>query len=106
MAVTTLFTTIRTIKRIARRPEKSRMRRLVSGTEPAMAMATSVVEEIASRHPKEVELSRERGRLTKNLENALEEAKEFFLSRVESRHRELFSDAIDKIILTKKGEEK
>lgn len=106
MAVTTFFNTVRTIKRMTQGTTRQRARRLIGAPTPAKAVAVAVVEEISGRHPEEVELSRERGQLTETLEKALNEGRAYFLSRVESRHRIMFSEAIDEIVFNKKGENK
>ena len=55
--------------------------------------------EIAQLHDDEVEKSKQSGAISPPLEEALEEARVYYLSRVESRHRELFSEAVDRYIL-------
>jgi hypothetical protein len=103
MAVMNLYTALRTLKRSRTRP-LGRMRRLIGGPDAARAVAMSVVREIADRYPEELSKSRERGELIPPLEEALQKGREYYLSRVEPIHRELFSDAIDCIVFERKSE--
>lgn len=98
MALTTAIGAIRSAKRMGSRSEIRRVRRLVGGTESARAVALSIVDEIAKNHRESVTTLKKTGRLDRELENAIAEARVYFLSRVESRHRTLFSKAVDDII--------
>jgi hypothetical protein len=98
MAIVSLFNAIRTYKR-TRRWRPMRVRRLIGGQESARLMAESIVREIADKLEAEVLVSRERGALTERLEEALADARIYFMGRVEPMHKTLFSEAINKIIL-------
>ncbi len=89
---------VRSVKRSLGRPRAQRVRRLVGGQESARLVAKSIVQEIAQKHPAEVDKAREKNQLTAELEQALDEARNYFLGRVEPRHRALFTEAINSII--------
>ncbi|MCP4605787.1 MAG: hypothetical protein GY847_35580 [Proteobacteria bacterium] len=99
MAIATSFNAVRSIKRMTRRTDFHRIRRLVRSPDLARSTAQSVVREVASENSLEVQKAAEQGRLTPELEQALAEAETYFLSRVESKHRALFTQAVDEIIL-------
>ncbi len=98
MALTTAYNAARTIKRMSKRSDLGRFRRLVGSPDSAESVAMSVVGEVAKKHPEEVQTARELEVLTSVLEKALEEAETYYLNRVESRYRVLFSRAVDRII--------
>lgn len=102
MALTTTFNAVRSFKQMAKRPDSHRVRRLVGGTESAMVVARSVVNEVVEKNEEAVIKSRELGMPNEELEGILEEAKKYFLGRVETRHRLLFNQAVDEIILERK----
>ncbi|MCP4675568.1 MAG: hypothetical protein GY854_08700 [Deltaproteobacteria bacterium] len=99
MAATTAFNTVRSIKRSSPRSGLHRVRRLVGSKEMARSMAESLVREIARNHPDEVKMSQELEILAPELEEPLNQAEAYYLSRVESRHRVLFSRIVEDIIL-------
>ena len=104
MALAAIFTTMSTIKRIAGRPTARTRHRLVRGPESARMVALSLVGEVARRKSEEAELSRQQGKLTEDLQNALEQAENYFLERVDARHIDFFYKAIDELILKKQRE--
>ena len=101
MALAALVNTVRSFRRSKKTTKVFRVRRLIGGKDSARAVANSVVCEIAQLHPQEVEKSKELGVLTAPLEEALGEARTYYLGRVESRHRALFTQAVDRFILGK-----
>jgi biopolymer transport protein ExbB/TolQ len=101
MAFAALINTIRSFKRSKKQAKLFRVRRLIGAKDSARAVAHSVVCEIAQLHPEEVEKSRELDVLTSPLEEALQEARAYYLGRVESRHRALFTQAVDRFIFGK-----
>ena len=105
MAIVSLYSAVRSYKR-AFKQQPMRIRRLIGGKDSARAVARSIVRETAEKHEAEVRKSRETGRVTESLEDALAEARAYFLSRVEPIHRTLFSEAVNDIILneTNSGE--
>ncbi len=104
MALATSFNMVRSVKRSIGRPKLQRVRRLVGGRESARMVAKSVVQGIAQKHPLEVNKTKKEGQLTPELEKVLDEARAYFLGRVESRHRALFGEAVDQIILGRSKE--
>jgi hypothetical protein len=98
MAVVNMFSAIRTYKR-TKRWQPTRVRRLIGGRESARSVALSVVSEVAHRFEKDVLASRESGQLTERLEEAIAEARAYFLGRVETIHKPLFTEAVEEIIL-------
>ncbi len=96
MAVMNLFSALRTFKR-SRRNNVTRVRRLIGGPDAAMALARSVAKNIFDKYTDGQSPSRE---MTEELERALEEGRQYYTSRVESIHRELFTKAIDELIGT------
>ncbi len=103
MAMSTSFNAIRSIKRVnSNRRNLRRVRRLVGSAASARSIADSVIKEVAVKNSLEVQRARDQGRLTPELEEALALAQTYFLGRVESRHRVLFSKAVDEIILAAK----
>ncbi len=104
MAITTSYAALRSYKKErAFRQKPMRVRRLIGGKESARAVARSIVEETASKHGEEVEASRQAGRPTEALEEALNEARAYYLSRVEPIHKELFTQTVDEIVFKKKN---
>lgn len=102
MALAVFFNTWRSVRKLSKRTTPQRVRRLIGGDEAARAAAVSVVKEIAEKHPEEVEEARRKGHLTPVLGDRLDEARNYYLGRVESRHKPLFHDVVDEIILQKK----
>ena len=98
MALATSFNALRALKRasggVGRRP-----RRLISNAESARATARGVVREVTARHEELVARSRDAGRVVPELEAALAEARDYFVERVEGRHRVLFNEAVDDVVL-------
>jgi hypothetical protein len=101
MASGAFFNMVRSFRRSKKQMKVFRVRRLIGGKDSARAVADSVVCEIAQLHPQEVEKSKELGVLAAPLEEALEEARTYYLGRVESRHRALFTQAVDRFIFGK-----
>ena len=101
MALGAFVNTVRSFRRSKKTTKVFRVRRLIGGKDSARAVANSVVCEIAQLHPQEVDKSKELGVLTAPLEEALAEAHTYYLGRVESRHRALFTQAVDRFILGK-----
>ncbi len=99
MALSTLFSTVRSFRQAYKKKPNFRVRRLVGGRESARAVAKSVVCEIAQNQAEAVEQSRAQDRLTPALEEALDEARVYYLGRVEARHRDLFTQAVDEHIV-------
>ena len=94
MALASSFNAIRSFKRMS--PGKlQRVRRLIGGDASALTMARSVVTEVKEKHPQAALESKELGMLAHELEEPLEEARTYFLGRVENRHRALFNRAVD-----------
>lgn len=106
MAVATSFNAFRSFKRSRERSSSRLARRQISGTQAAYEVARSVVRETKKRHPAEAQASKDQGRLTKKMEKELAEAETYFLSRVESRHRALFTKALNELILDRKSSDK
>jgi len=92
------FNTVRSIRRAARSPEGGRVRRAVSGEAAARAMAEGLVRDVAREHPDLVAARRETGETPPDLDRALEKSREYFLDRVERRHRALFNLSVDRIL--------
>jgi hypothetical protein len=104
MALASSVNMIRAMKRSSRRKEVFRVRRKIAGPDSAKAVALSVINEIVQKHPDEVEKSKNQGKIRPELEQELETAREYYLGRVESRHRALFNLVVDKIILGRGNE--
>ena len=98
MAVMNLFTALRSFKR-SRRQSVIRVRRLIGGPDAAMAVARSVVKDISEKLPEDVATCRETGHYSPELEKSLNTGREYYVSRVEPIHRELYTRAIEEIIL-------
>lgn len=98
MALTTAFSAIRSAKRRGNINELRRVRRLVGSAESAQAIAKSIVQEIAGNHEEAVAHLRKTGELNDALEKAIGDARSYFLSRVESRYRTIFSKTVDDLI--------
>lgn len=97
MAVINLFTALRTLKRS--RPSKAtRIRRLISSPDAAMALAQSVVQDIANKHTDDVIELKAKGRFNESLQTSLEKGRQYYLSRVDSINRDLFSRAVDELL--------
>ena len=105
MALVTSFNAVRTMKRSAKQGGGGRLRRLIASPDVANSVAKSVVSEVRDKLEEEVEASRKSGTATPELEKALEEAKSYYLSRVESRYRTLFSKAVSSIIFARDDSE-
>ena len=101
MAAGAFFNTVRSFRRSKKQMKVFRVRRLIGGKDSAQAVANSVVCEIAQLLSREVEKTKELGVLTVPLEEALEDGRAYYLGRVESRHRALFNQAVDRFILGK-----
>ena len=102
MAAVNMFHSYRSIRNSIRfKPE--RVRRLVGGTECARAVAESVLQDIAEKYPDDISASRKARKLTDTLQTEVEKARAYYLGRVESVHKALFNDAVDRIILGKKN---
>jgi hypothetical protein len=78
----------------------------VGSAESAKAIAKSVVGELVDKYPEEIVLSRKQRKLTEKMEQALEEARIYYLGRVEPRHKTLFSITVDEIIFQKEDGDK
>lgn len=102
MAITALYGAIRSYRRERTAQRKPlRVRRLIGGKESARAVARSIVTETATKLEKELAASRQAGHLTEPLEEALNEARAYYLSRVEPIHRELFTQTVEEIVFEK-----
>ena len=101
MAVMNLFTSLRSFKR-HRRATVTRIRRLISGPEAARAVAESIVHDIEKTHQDDISRYRDTGNVSPPLETAFEKGREYYLTRVEAIHTELFSKVVDELILQKK----
>ena len=99
MALAAFVNTVRSFKRSKKQTKPFRVRRLIGGKDSARAVANSVVCEIAQLHIEEVERAKETGAIPQSLQEALEEARVYYLGRVESRHRALFTEAVDRYVL-------
>ena len=100
MAIVSLYNALRSYKHSFKH-KPMRVRRLIGGKESARSVARRVVSATAEKLARDVEKSRDNGQLTEPLEDALNEARAYFLGRVEPIHRTLFTEAVDEIILGK-----
>ena len=95
------FNTARSIKKLNKRGSMGRTRRLVGGDAAARATAEGLVREAAAKHEQQADEARETGTIPKELEASLQEARVYYLDRVERRHKHQFNKAIDRILLGK-----
>jgi hypothetical protein len=102
MAIAHTVNSVRSMKKIVRRSRIQRVRRLISTPDSARAMALSVVHEAAQKYPDEVENLRRGTKMASELGQALEEARSYYLGRVETRHKAIFNLVVDEVIYAKK----
>ena len=98
------FNTARSIKKLNRRGSMGRNRRLVGGDAAARATAAGLVREVAGKHEALAAQAQETGQVPPELEAALHEARVYYLDRVEKRHKPLFNQAVDEILLGKEAD--
>jgi len=101
MAAVSFYGFLRSMKRTAAQAKvpQQRIRRLIGGDDSALAVAQSVIREVAQKYPEAVQRCIGKLVVDTELEEPLAEARQYFLSRVEHRHRVLFNQVVDEIIL-------
>ena len=95
------FHSVRTIKRAARKPLMERIRRPIGTADSARAVARSVIDEVARKHPELVAEAARDGALPEALEDALQEARAYFMTRVEARLKAVFNEIVDERIFAR-----
>jgi len=99
MTLTKFFTSIKSYKRsVASSRDVSRIRRLIGSKDSALIVAKSIITEVADKYPDEINKSRKDGHMTEILEDALADAREYYLSRVERRYKTLFTKVVGEVI--------
>lgn len=101
MALAAFLNTMRTVKKISRRSPNYRIRRLIGSEYSARTVAESVIKEIVESNPELVRVAKASGHLTPELGELVDEARNYFLGRVESRHKVVFSQTVDRLIFDK-----
>lgn len=101
IALVQAFNTARSIKRSSGKTVSGRYRRPVGSDQSARSMARSLVRECCERNEEQAREASESGRIPEQLEADLDEARRHFRERVEHRHRPIFNEAVDEIVLHK-----
>ncbi|MCU0660979.1 MAG: hypothetical protein MUC50_01480 [Myxococcota bacterium] len=102
IALLAFFNTLKISRQLGRKGPARRARRLVGTPEGATAAARSIVEELVRNHGPQVEEAKAGGPAGRELTEAIEEARTYYLSRVEARYKPVFHDVLDELVLGKK----
>lgn len=102
IALLAFASTMKITRQLKKRGSVRGRRRLVGTPEGAQATARSVVEELARNHTQEVDQARGAGKPSEELIRAIAQARDYYLSRVETRYKPVFHEVVDEIVFGKK----
>jgi hypothetical protein len=103
IALLGFFNTMRMTRQLGKRAPQRGRRRLLGTPEGARCAAVSIVAEIVRNHGPSVEETRKGGPAGEELIQAIEEAKAYYLGRVEARYKSVFHDVVDELVFAKTG---